>query len=151
MTLEQLAKERFFKSGEYWKHLLSWWHRRNDPDVLFLVYEHMKSDLKGTIKQVADFIEVELDHELLAITERHASLDFMLQHKDRFDDALLRKLSEQRAGIPPGSDSAKVTQGNVDSMNAEIIAGLNEIWDKEVTSTIGYGSYEALIADLAEN
>ncbi|MCZ6501610.1 MAG: sulfotransferase domain-containing protein [Gammaproteobacteria bacterium] len=149
VTLEELARDRFIKKGEYWKHLLSWWHRRNDPDVLFLVYEHMKTDIRGTIESVAEFIEIELDDELLTITVKHASLDFMLKHKDRFDDVLMRTLSEQKANIPKGSDSSKVRHGKVGGrLSQEIVKGLDEIWEKEITGTIGYGSYEALIADL---
>ena len=149
VTLEELARDRFFKKGEYWKHLLSWWHRRNDADVLFLVFEHMKTDTRGTIESVAKFIEIELDDELLAITEKHASLDFMLKHKDRFDDVLMRTLSEQKANIPEGSDSSKVRQGKVgNSLSREIVEGLDEIWEREITSTIGYANYEALIAEL---
>lgn len=149
VTLEDLARNRFFKSGEYWKHLLSWWYRRNDPDVLFLAYEHMKTDIRGAIKRIAKFIEVELDEELLDLTEKHASLDFMLKHKDRFDDVLMRTLSEEKAGIPEGSDSSKVRLGKVGgSLSQEVKDGLHEIWEREITRTIGYASYEALIADL---
>lgn len=149
VSLEELARDRFFKSGDYWKHLLSWWYRRNDQDVLFLVYEHMKTDIRGTIQSIAEFIEVELDSELLDITEKHSSLDFMLRHKDRFDDALMRALSEKKAGIPEGSDSSKVRLGKVGgSLSEEIMDELDEIWEKEITGAIGYASYEALIADL---
>jgi len=73
----------------------------------------------------------------------------MLKHKDRFDDVLMRTLSEQKANIPKGSDSSKVRQGKVGGrLSQEIVKGLDEIWEKEITGTIGYGSYEALIADL---
>ena len=39
----------------------------------------------------------------------------MLAHKDRFDDAMMRKMSEERCNLPPGSDSAKVREGRVGS------------------------------------
>jgi len=39
-----------------------------------MAYEHMKEDLIGTIRKVADFMEIELDDSLLSITEEHASL-----------------------------------------------------------------------------
>ena len=150
VSLEKMAKERFIKSGSYWKHLLSWWRRKQDPDVLFLVYEQMTADLPGTIRKVADFIDIELDDELLAITEEHASLGFMLKHKDRFDDVMMRTLGEDKAGLPIGSDSSKVRQGSVGGkLSLEIVAALNAAWMKNITQEIGFESYEALVAELS--
>jgi len=106
IPLDDFARVNFIGTGNYYKHLLSWWPRRNDEDVLMLVFENMKQDLTGTIRKIAAFIGVELDDELLAITEEHASLAFMQRHKDKFDDLLMRNFSEQVANIPPGSDSA---------------------------------------------
>lgn len=152
VSIEEFARGRFIASGKYWQHLVSWWYRRNDTDVLYLVYEHMKEDLTGTIRRVANFIDIELDDELLAITEKHASLEFMLQHKDRYDDLLLRVLSIERAGLPAGSGSSKVREGKVGShksgIGQELKEELQEVWQREVTDVIGYKSYEDLIADL---
>ena len=153
VSVDEFARQRFILSGEYWKHLLSWWYRRNDEDVLYLVYEHMRKDLPGTIRSVAEFIDIPLDDELLVITEEHASLDFMLKHKDRFDDYMLRTLSEERSGLPAGSDSSKVREGQVGSrkkgISEEVQAELDEVWRREITETIGFVSYEALIGGLA--
>ena len=61
----------------------------------------------------------------------------------------MRTLSEEKAGIPEGSDSSKVRLGKVGgSLSQEVKDGLHEIWEREITRTIGYASYEALIADL---
>jgi len=152
VSVDDFAREKFIASGEYWKHLLSWWHRRNDSDVLYLVYEHMRQDLPGTIKKVAQFIDIPLDDELMAITEEHASLDYMLRHKDRFDDLLLRELSEEKAGLPAGSDSSKVVAGEVGKSKSiighDVQDELDEVWRREITDTIGYGCYEDLIGGL---
>jgi hypothetical protein len=32
------------QGGDYWTHLLSWWARRNDPDVLFLAFMRQHQD-----------------------------------------------------------------------------------------------------------
>ena len=152
VSIDEFARETFIPSGEYWKHLLSWWHRRNDDNVLYLVYEHMREDLPGTIRRVAEFIGVPLDDELMAITEEHASLNFMLKHKNRFDDYLLRTLSEEKAGLPAGSDSSKVREGQVGSskngISPEVQKELDEVWRREIAEMTGYGSYEAMIGGL---
>lgn len=144
------AKERFMRDREtrgYWYHLRSWWEHRHDENVLLLAYEHMKADLAGTVRAVAHFIGVPLDDELFAIVMRQSSLDFMLAHKDRFDDAL-RAHSERVAGLPSGSDSAKVRKGEVGQhryeLPADISAELDEIWRTEIGVRLGFPTYQAL-------
>ncbi|HIG39086.1 MAG: sulfotransferase domain-containing protein [bacterium] len=150
--LEDFARERFIKSGAYWRHLKSWWQRRHQTTVLFLAYELMKLDLDVTIRRVAEFIDIPLDEELLELTLLHASLPFMLQHKDRFDDAMLRSLTEDRCNLPFNSDTTKVRQGEIGShteaFSPELIAGLDEVWRTQITEPLGYPDYESLIKAL---
>lgn len=153
ITLDDLARGLFIGSGDYWKHLLSWWEVRERPDVLLLAFEHLKQDLPGSIQKVADFIGIELDDELRALTEDHASFAFMAAHPDRFDDLMMRELSEQVGNIPPGSDSAKVRKGKVGEHKAqlspEVSAELDAVWQREITPVTGHRDYASLIADLA--
>lgn len=153
IALDDLARGLFMASGNYWTHLLSWWEVRDRPDVLLLAFEHMKEDLPGTIRKVADFINIPLDDDLRAIAEEHASFAFMERHKDRFDDRLMRELSERVADLPPGGDSAKVRKGEVGEhkqrLSPEVSAELDAVWHKEITAVLGFADYESLIADLA--
>jgi hypothetical protein len=152
IPLDDFARVNFIGSGNYYKHLLSWWPRRNDDDVLMLVFENMKQDLPGTIRQIATFIEIDLDDELLAITEEHASLAFMQRHKDKFDDLLMRELSERVAHIPPGSDSAKVRSGQVGEhaqhLSNAVQAKLDTAWQQTVGEALGFPDYSSLRAAL---
>lgn len=43
--------------GDYFSHLLAWYEHRNDSNVLFLTYEDLKTDIRGNIKKIADFLE----------------------------------------------------------------------------------------------
>ena len=151
VSLDEFARERFIKSGAYWRHLKSWWAQREEPNVLFMAYEHMQQDLEGTIIRVARFIDIPLDEDLLKITLENTSFPFMLEHKDRFDDALMRELSESRCQLPPGSDSAKVREGTVGShkkLSAEIVAELDAVWQEEIQASLGFKDYASLIAAL---
>lgn len=138
--------------GDYWTHLKSWWARREDPDVLFLAFEHMKDDLPGTIRRVAAFMEIHLDDELFTVTAKNASLAFMQRHMDRFDDRLMRERSVMVAQLPGDSDSSKVRAGKVGEarqhFSPEILAALDTIWHEQITKTLGFRSYEELIAAL---
>ncbi len=151
VPIETFAREGFLRRGakrDYWHHLASWWPQRDDPNVLLLCYEHMNRDLETTVRRVAEFIDIALDDELLAIVMRQSSMPFMLAHKDRFDDRLMREHSERVAGLPAGSDSSKVRNGKVGEhateLPTEIIAQLDGVWREEIESKFGFASYGAL-------
>ncbi|XP_049267137.1 sulfotransferase 1B1-like [Rhipicephalus sanguineus] len=42
--------------GDYFDHLLPWYERRGDDNVLFLTYEQMKADTRGQVLKIADFL-----------------------------------------------------------------------------------------------
>ena len=138
------------RKGEYHRHFVSWWPHRNDETVLYLVYEHMKQDIVSTIKRIAAFSEIELDQDLLGIAENHSSFAFMAEHKDRFDDAMLRRQSEENV-LPEGSDSSKVRLGRVGEhhLSEDVISVLNDKWQEVVMPVTGFESYEDLIDSLA--
>ena len=133
------------KRGDYYRHFISWWPQRNNENVLYLVYEDMKKHLSRSIKKISEFAEIELDEDLLAITEKHSSFSFMTDFKDRFDDAMLRKQSEEKV-LPSGSDSSKVRAGAVGAyeLKDETIAVFNDKWREIVAPVTGFGTYEEL-------
>ena len=137
---------------DYWHHLLSWWEVRHEPNVLLLSYEHMSAEPEANIRRLAEFCGIPLDDELLALTLERSSLAYMLAHKDRFDDAMMRRLSEERCGLPPGGDSAKVRIGKVGShrheLPAETAAALDARWREVVTPKLGFPDYASLEAAL---
>lgn len=151
VAIEDFARERFLPERpgrDYWYHLLSWWPRRHDDDVLLMAYEEMRADLTATVRRIAEFIGVALDDELLATVERQSSLEFMTDHKDRFDDRLMRERSEEVAGLPSGSDSSKVRAGEIGASRVELPVGvraeLDAVWRARITSELGFADYEAL-------
>jgi hypothetical protein len=137
---------------DYAGHLTSWWAVRHDPGVLMLSYEQMTAEPEAAIRKVAAFCGIPLDDELLALTLERSSLAFMLAHKDVFADPMMRRLSEVRCNLPPGSDSAKVRKGGVgghrDELPPEVLAAVDAMWRKRVTPVTGHADYAALEADL---
>ncbi|CAH1999714.1 unnamed protein product [Acanthoscelides obtectus] len=61
----------------YWSHLLSFWQRRNQKNILFLKYEDMNKDLPAVIREVADFLEKPLSDEQVSILADHLSFENM--------------------------------------------------------------------------
>ncbi|MEP5766659.1 MAG: sulfotransferase domain-containing protein [Halieaceae bacterium] len=161
VSLDDFARGTFIvagspgsSGGDYWTHLKSWWARRDDPDVLFMAYEHMRDDLEGTIKRVAAFMNLELDDELLAISLEHSSLEFMQQHKDHFDDKLMRERSVDVLGLPANSDSSKVRSGLVGEsrkqLSAEVVEQLDALWQQHITAELGFEDYACMIGSLRQ-
>lgn len=137
---------------DYWTHLLSWWAERDNPAVLILSYEQMTAEPEAAIRQVAAFCGIALDDELMALTKAQSSFAFMLEHKDRFDDVMMRKASEVRCNLPPGSDSAKVRKGGSGGHKAElspdIAAAIDAMWAARVAPATGFADYAALVAEI---
>lgn len=81
--------ERFLSGrlqyGSWVKHVEGWRCFDDRPNVLFLRYETMRGDLRGTLRQLADFTGWSLspsrETELLEL----ASFDYMKAHEERFD------------------------------------------------------------------
>lgn len=140
------------RAFSYGQHLVSWWAERDNPNVLLLSYEEMSADREGAIRRLAAFCGIPLDAALLDLTLERTSLGYMLAHKDRFDDAMMRRLSEERCGLPPGSDSAKVRAGKVgghrDELPDKVIRAIDERWTREVAPATGFADYAALEAAL---
>jgi hypothetical protein len=143
--------ERDDGSG-YWNHLVSWWEQRENPDVLLLSYEHMTVEPEANMRRLAAFCGIALDDDLLALTLERSSLAFMLAHKDRFDDLMMRKVSEERGRLPAGGDSAKVRKGGVGGYRHELppnlAAEMDAMWAKVITSKLGFADYSALEREL---
>jgi len=140
------------EGGDYWTHLLSWWRERDNPAVLLLSYEHMSVEPAAHVRRLAAFCGLPLDDELLALALERSSLGYMLTYKDRFDDAMMRALSERACNLPPGSDSAKVRTGRVgghrEELPADLAAELDAVWARLVTPSLGFADYAALEAEL---
>ena len=136
----------------YWTHLLSWWDVRDRPDVLLFAYSKMVRDPASHVRRLAEFAGIPLDDELLGLTVERAGRAYMLAHRDRFDDAMMRRLSETAGGIPAGSDSAKVRAGSSGDHKAELPAALAEridsIWAERVTPVLGFADFAGLEAEL---
>ena len=51
--------------GSWFDHVLGWWAHKDDPNVLFIKYEDMKRDLRGSVEKIARFIECGSTPEVL--------------------------------------------------------------------------------------
>lgn len=148
VTADEVASKRMIEENGYFDHLISWWHQKDADNVLFMAYEHMLKDPEDTVKRVAAFCDIPLDDELLALVLERSSIGYMSTYRDRFDDAMLRTLSEREV-LPAGSDSAKVRTGktgeHAEGLSNTFLQQLDDKWQKTIGRELGFQSYEALI------
>lgn len=74
----------------YWgnlHHSQTWWAYRHLPNILFVHYSDLKSDLGGEMRRIANFLEIPLDANALPAMMQAASLDAMRDEQMRVDSA----------------------------------------------------------------
>ncbi|XP_077996013.1 sulfotransferase 1B1-like [Glandiceps talaboti] len=76
--------------GLWGNHVLDWWKRRHQQNVLFLKYEEVKKDLRATVETVADFLGKKLSPEVLAKIAEFSTFDKMKNDPMARDDVTSR-------------------------------------------------------------
>lgn len=152
ISLEEFAREEFISFQEIHKHILAFWDRRKDSDVLPLCYENMKAELPRTVERVAAFIGISLDEELKEIVVRQSDIKFMQEHKDQFEDHIIRRARSEAMRLPLDGRLNKVRTGQVgeskERVPDEIRKELDVLWQEVVTPKTGLASYEELRKEL---
>jgi len=64
---------------DYFDHLLSCWSHKNDANVLLILYEDMKKDIRSVINRVATFLDIEINEKLLERIVTVSSFDYLKQ------------------------------------------------------------------------
>jgi hypothetical protein len=141
--------EQGSRSGQYWTHLVSWWRRRHESQVLLSTFEDMKRHLEGEVRRVAAFLDI--DHPWpIDIAARQASFDFMKAHEAQFDDHLTAEARNAACGLPEDARSTKVRAGRVgearQAFSPETAALLDASWREVVEPATGCADYAALLA-----
>ena len=152
IDVESLGRARFLKGRGYYQHLASWWAHRDDPEVLLLAYEQMLAAPEATVRRVAAFIGVEATDERVATALHQSSLATMRANHDKYDDLMMRALSERNCNLPADSASGKVgtggSGGHRGQLSEAFLAELHATWRETLGTECGLDSYQALLAAL---
>jgi hypothetical protein len=157
IAIETLGRAHFVEGRGYYTHLASWWPRRHDPEVLLLSYEQMRDDPGGTVRRVARFIDLgpdtDTEPDRIAIACAESSFETMRSNEHKYDDAMMRALSEARCDLPSGADTSKVRAGAVGTHRVELppalLDDLDATWRDTIGAELGLRDYEALLGALA--
>lgn len=147
ISIEDFAESVLFDargSEDYWHHFLSWWHRRNDPDVLLLSYEDMLADTDRAISAIARHCGIDLDPGLWKVTRRNASHEFMKRHADQFDERSSQAALDLRCGLPEGGEGSKVGRlpQSLKKVPDAIRERIERMWHERVKGRTGLASYD---------
>ncbi|XP_072025010.1 sulfotransferase 1A2-like [Amphiura filiformis] len=117
--------------GSWYEHTLSWWQKRNEPNVLFLKYEDMKQDLRKAVKQIANFLDCKMSEEAVELTVRHCSFESMKQNRSANPDYLefFAGDSEGEKTIEP--NASFIRKGTVGDWKNYFTVSQNEAFDAD--------------------
>ncbi|ACY17582.1 sulfotransferase domain-containing protein [Haliangium ochraceum] len=64
-------------------HMRSWWEYRHLPNILLVHFNDLKRDLSGEIARIADFLDIDIDDEMLAKVTEKCTFDYMKQNASK--------------------------------------------------------------------
>ncbi|XP_077990995.1 uncharacterized protein LOC144445330 [Glandiceps talaboti] len=110
--------------GTWNSHVICWWNKRNEDNVLFLKYEDVVRDLKGNVKNVAKFLGKDLPDSVIDKIADLCSLEKMKQNSNARSDATCRMMH-----IDP-EDSPFVRRGKVGGWKEYFTVAQSELLDQ---------------------
>lgn len=66
-----------FPFWSFWENVRTWWAIRNLPNVHFVHFANLKTDMPGEIRRIAEFIDVPIDESKWESILYHCSFDYM--------------------------------------------------------------------------
>lgn len=82
--LELFLSNDFFINGSWAVNTAGYWAERHRKNVLICSFKSMRRDLRGTVRQVADFLDIRVGDEVIDLVTRKASFDYMKQIDEKF-------------------------------------------------------------------
>ncbi|CAB3999222.1 sulfotransferase domain-containing, partial [Paramuricea clavata] len=133
----------------YFRHLISWYEHRNDPNVFLLFYEEMVEDIVSVVQALADFLDLKEEKNIRAALQ-NSSFDVMKSNWQKFSIEKSSTDSESLTGTKPlrlqfsivgtGKSAIEAQSG----LSDEVKATIQEYWNKDILSVSGCITYEEL-------
>lgn len=113
----------------YFGYAKGWWALRHEPNVLLLHFTDLKNDLRGTVKCIADFLEIMASAELLEMVAHKAGFEYM-KRKDTEKPGCYTP----RAGYPGKEiyEKPHIKTGKADGAAEFFTADMNARWEEAV-------------------
>jgi len=69
----------------FWPCIKSWWDARDQPNVMLLHYNNLKTDFEGQARQVARFLDIDIPQALWPKIVEHCSIEHMRELASQYD------------------------------------------------------------------
>ena len=131
----------------YFDHLVSWWPRRNDPNVLFLLYEDMLEDLESAVRAVASFMGID-DEASITNAVKMSTFDFMKQNQEKFATHSSSATHNKSLGVTKSVLLQRIQTGSAtkgrEMMEEHTKQAVQKMWNDIITKETGFQDYEEL-------
>ncbi|XP_077980708.1 sulfotransferase 1E1-like [Glandiceps talaboti] len=112
--------------GTAWRnHVIPWWNKRHEPNVFFTTFEDMKKDLECVIRQMAVFLEIHLEDDIVRKIADYCSFDSMKKNPE----ALRSEYCSKILNVDPHTSSPFVRKGMVGGWKEYFTVAENEAFD----------------------
>ena len=68
---------------QFWENIRGWWEIRDLPNVMLLHFAELKADLPGSMRKIANFLDVEVRAEDWPELELYCTFDWMKANSDK--------------------------------------------------------------------
>lgn len=144
--------------GDYFDHVLSWYDHRNDPNVLFIHYEEMKTEPKRFILEIAKFLgkryhEILIqDSDMLDSVLRCSDISVMKGYADsNFKEFFRSRLEGEnipmgarllhRAGQSSPSESSLFRKGVIGDWRNHMTAEMNTMMENKIYEKLSHTDF----------
>lgn len=117
--------------GSWFRHVAEWYAHRNDPNIIFLTYEDLSSDLEGTVRRIIDFCGLEVAPESLPRILERCSFSYMKKYEPKFSPTAELELLR---GI---KRDAFIRKGKVGGWREHMTPGQAAEFDRVYEETLG--------------
>jgi aryl sulfotransferase len=63
-----------------WENIRTWWAARDLPNVKLVHFDNLKADLEGQMREIADFLEIDMPADKWPAAVEHCTFDWMKAH-----------------------------------------------------------------------
>lgn len=135
---------------DYATHLNSWYARLHQPDSLVMTYRWVVNNREVAMRRLAKHCDIALTPEIEALVLERTTREYMSTHKDRFDDAMVCRVLEERCGIPAASDSTKVQAkgSSVTDLPASVAEQIDALWAERIAPVTGHADFASLAEEV---
>ena len=150
ITLDEFVKSMYLTPStkmrsNYFVRLLSWWAKRNDPNVLFLLYEDMLEDLESAVRSVASFMGIE-DEASIRNAVTMSRFDFMKENQEKFASHRTSQSRNRSLGLPEATRLQRIHTGSA-TKGREVMddctkEAIQKMWTEIITKELGFQDYD---------